>query len=204
MSEREGVLPWPDDRIWVRLRPERTPDPDLRWSIEGSAHTHRGHLHVSARDGSLLATVHPGDITDASPEAWLWIDGFLRGQEAGLFEFLGRSVDLLDNHDDGDIARWRAWNQRFRRHGWAPPLWPVPAADPELRELSDPQPWAYSGDRFWVWQDGAWVVADPQPQDPHPDTPGQAWPGTRCVQRGHHLLASFGAISACEDCHLIC
>jgi hypothetical protein len=204
VSEREGVLPWPDERIWVRLRPERTPDPDLRWSIEGSAHTHRGHLHVSARAGSLLATVHPGDIADASPEAWLWIDGFLRGQEAGLFEFLGRSLDLLDNHDDGDIARWLAWNQRFRRHGWAPPLWPVPAADPVLSELSGRQPWAYSAGRFWVWEDGAWVVADPQPQDPDPDIPGQAWPGTRCVQRGHHLLASLGAISACEDCHLIC
>jgi hypothetical protein len=140
VSEREGVLRWPDERIWVTLKPEWTPDPDLRWSIEGSAHTHRGHLHVSARDRSLLATVHPGDITGASPEAWLWIDGFLRGQEAGLFEFLGRSLDLYDNHDDGDIARWLAWNQCFRRHGWAPPLRPVPAADPVLSELSGPQP----------------------------------------------------------------
>jgi hypothetical protein len=203
VSDREGILPWPDERIWVRLKPEWTPDPELRWSIERSAHTHRGHLHVSARDGSLLATVHPGDITEASPEAWLWIDGFLRGQEAGLFEFLGRSIDLLDNHDDGDIARWLDWNQRFRRHGWAPPLWPVPAADPVLNELSDPQPWAYSGGRFWVWHDGAWVVADQQPPDADPDVPGRFWPGTRCVQRGHHLLASFGAISACEDCHLV-
>lgn len=104
-------------------------------AVLGAAYTHRGHLHVSARDGSLLATVQPGDITDASPEAWLWIDGFLRGHEAGLFEFLGRSLDLLDNHDDADIARWLAWNQRFRRHGWASPLWPVPAADPVLSEL---------------------------------------------------------------------
>ena len=153
-------MPWPDERIWVRLRPECTPDPDLRWSIEGSANTHRGHLHVSARDGSLLATVHPGEITEASPEAWLWIDGFLRGQEAGLFEFLGRSLDLLDNHDDGDIARWLAWNQRFRRQGWAPPLWPVPAADPVLSELSGRQPWAYSAGRFWVWQTapGSWRI----------------------------------------------
>ena len=202
MSEREGVLPWPDERMWVRLKPEWTPDPDLRWSIEGSAHTHRGHLHVSARNRSLLATVHPGDITEASPEAWLWIDGFLRGQEAGLFEFLGRSPDLYDNHDDGDVARWLAWNQRFRGHGWAPPLRPVPAADPMLNELSGPQPWAYSGGRFWVWQEGRWAVADPQPQDPDPDSPGQAWPGTRCVRRGHHLLADCGAISVCEDCHL--
>ena len=163
-GDREGVLPWPDERIWVRLGPQRTPDPDLRWLIEGSAHTHRGHLHVSAQDGSLAATVHPGDITDASPEARLWIDGFLRGQEAGLFEFLGRSLDLYDNHDDGDVARWLAWNQRFRRHGWAPPLWPVPAADPALNGLSGPQPWSYSGGRFWVWRD-AWVVADPQPRD---------------------------------------
>jgi hypothetical protein len=24
-----------------------------------------------------------------------------------------------------------------------------------------------------------------------------------CVQRGHHLLACFGAITACEDCHYV-
>jgi hypothetical protein len=198
------MLPWPDERIWVTLKPELTPDPALRWSIEGSARTHRGHLHVSARDGSLLATVHPGDIAEASPEAWLWIDGFLRGQEAGLFEFLGRSLGLYDNHDDGDSARWVAWNERFRRRGWAPPLWPVPAADPALDELDGAQPWAYSGGRFWVWQDGAWLVADPQPPDPDPDNPGRAWPGTSCVQRGNHRLATLGELSACEDCHWIC
>jgi hypothetical protein len=197
------MLPWPDERVWVTLKPELTPDPDLRWSIEGSAHTHRGHLHVSARGGSLQATVHPGDIATASPEARLWIDGFLCGQEAGLFEFLGRSLEQYDNHDDDDIARWLAWNERFRRRGWAPPLWPMPAADPVLDDLSGPQPWAYAGGRFWVWQDSAWIVADPQPQDPAPDNPGQAWPGTMCVQRGHHLLASLGAISACEDCNYV-
>ena len=158
---------------------------------------------MSARDGSLAATVHPGDITGASPEAWLWIDGFLRGQEAGLFEFLGRSVDLLDDHDDGDVARWQAWNEHFRRRGWAPQLWPVPAADPLLSELPGPRPWAYSGGRFWVWQDGAWVVADPQPPDPDPDVPGRTWPGTVCARRGGHLLVDLGAVSACGDCHLV-
>jgi hypothetical protein len=204
VSEREGILARPDERIWVRLQPEWTPDPDLRWSIEGSAHTHRGHLHVSARGRSLLATIHPGDIIEASPEAWLWIDGFLHGQEPGLFEFLGRSLDLYDNHDEGDIARWEAWNQRFRRHGWAPPLCQLPASDPVLNELSSPQPWAYCGGRFWVWQEGTWLVADPQPADSDPDIPGQAWPGTRCVEHGHHLFAVAGTVSACEDCHLVC
>jgi hypothetical protein len=72
-----------------------------------------------------------------------------------------------------------------------------------MNELSGPQPWAYTGGRFWVWQDSAWVAADPQPQDPDPGIPGRAWPGTRCAERGHHLLADLGAISACEDCHLI-
>lgn len=116
MTDRAGILPWPDQRLWVTLRPEWTPEPDLRWLIEGSAHTHRGHLYVSANGGRLRVTVHPGDISGGSPEAWLWIDGFLRGQEAHLFEFLGGSVDLLDDHDEDDIARWLAWNERFRRH----------------------------------------------------------------------------------------
>lgn len=203
MSGREGILPWPDERVWVRLKPGWTPEPGLRWLVEGSAHTHRGHLHVSARGGSLRATVHPGDIADASPAGWLWIDGFLRGQEAGLFEFLGRSPERYDSHDDGDIARWVAWNERFRRLGWAPPLRPVPAASPVLDEFPGPCPWAYSGGRFWVWQDGVWAVADPQPHGQDPGYPGRAWPGTVCMQRGHHLLASFGPVTACEDCHYV-
>jgi hypothetical protein len=203
VTDRAGILPWPDERVWVTLKPEWTPEPDLRWLIEGSAHTHRGHLHVSANGGTLRVTVHPGDISGGSPEAWLWIDGFLRGQEAGLFEFLGGSVELLDDHDEDDIARWRAWNERFRRHGWAPYLQPVPTADPILDELPGPQPWAYSGDRYWTWQQGAWALADPQPPDPDPERPGCGWYGTLCIQRGHHLLASMGSISVCEDCNYV-
>jgi hypothetical protein len=202
VGDREGV-PWPDERIWVTLKPDWTPDPDLKFSILGSAHTHRGHLHVSARGRDLNPTVHPGDIADASPEARLWLDGFLCGQEAGLLEFLGSSVELLDAADDDDVVRWKAWNAGFRRRGWAPPLETVPSADPALDELAAPQPWVYIGGRFWVWQAGAWVVEDPQPTDADADSAGWALPGGRCAQRGHHLYADFGPFSACEDCHHI-
>ena len=200
MDDREG-LPWSDERIWVTLKADWTPDPDLKFSILGSAHTHRGHLHVSARGRDLQPTVHPGDIADASPEARLWLDGFLCGQEAGLFEFLGRSVELLDMADDGDFDRSEAWNAAFRRRGWAPRLQTMPSADPVLDELAVPQPWVYVGGRFWVWDAGTWVVEDPQPAGADADSPGWARPGSLCAQRGHHLDADFGLFSACEDCH---
>jgi hypothetical protein len=177
VDDREG-LPWSDERIWVTLKPDWTPDRDLK------------------------PTVHPGDIAGASPEARLWLDGFLCGQEAGLFEFLGSSVELLDMaDDDDDVVRWKAWNAGFRRRGWAPRLQTMPSADPALDELPVPQPWVYVGGRFWVWQAGAWVVEDPQPAGADADSPGWARPGGICAQRGHHLYADFGSFSACEDCH---
>jgi hypothetical protein len=159
---------------------------------------------VSARRGDLRMTVHAGDIADASPEARLWIDGFLRGQEAGLLEFLGCSPELYDSHDEEDINRWMAWNDRFRRRGCAPPLHAMPQPDPVLDAVAAPRPWTYVAGRFWVWQDGAWTEADPQPEDAGPGNPGQVWPGTICGQRGYHELAvCYGSATICEDCHLV-
>ncbi|MBV9448269.1 MAG: hypothetical protein JO345_20480 [Streptosporangiaceae bacterium] len=198
------MSPRPDERIWVTLKPGWTPDPRLRWSIDGNAHTHRGHLHVSARRSELQMTVHAGDIADASPEARLWIDGFLCGQEAGLFEFLGCSPRLYDSHDEEDISRWMAWNERFRHRGWAPPLHTMPRPDPALDGVAAPQPWTYVAGRFRVWQDGAWTEADPQPEDAEQDNPGRVWPGTICSQRGYHELAvCYGSTTICESCHFV-
>lgn len=69
-SDRQ-VLPWPDERIWVTLKPDWTPDPDLPVLDPRQCSTHPGHLHVSAQGRDLNVTVHPGDIADASPEARL-------------------------------------------------------------------------------------------------------------------------------------
>jgi hypothetical protein len=68
MTVERWARPWPDDRIWVRLKAGWTPEPDLRWRIDGNAHTHRGHFYVSAHEGKLTRTVNASDVVDASPE----------------------------------------------------------------------------------------------------------------------------------------
>jgi hypothetical protein len=127
--------------------------PDIRWPIEGNAHTHRGHFHVSARDGGLSRTVNAADVVDASPEARLWLDGFLRGQEATLFEFMGSSEDLLDRVDDDDLARWQTWNARFRTNGSAPGLNHLPPPVEALGRIDNPAPWCHVAGRYWIWRE---------------------------------------------------
>ena len=201
MGDQQWHVAWPDDRIWVRLKSRWTPDPNIRWRIDGNAHTHRGHFWVSALDETVTRTVNATDVVDASPEARLWLDGFLRGQEATLFEFMGSSEDLLARADAEDLARWQDWNTRFRATGSAPGLNHLPASVDALGLIADPQPWCYVAARYWVWGDGAWVVATPQPDEVEPVL-GWAWPNTICASRGHHSLAdAYGPISVCEDCH---
>jgi hypothetical protein len=201
MSDQHWTVPWPDDRIWVRLKPGWTPHPGIRWRIDGNAHTHRGHFYVSALDGTLTRTVNATDIVDASPEAVLWLDGFLRGQEATLFEFMGSSEDLLDRVDDDDLARWQDWNKQFRETGSAPALNHLPAPVDALSVIADPRPWCYVAGRYWVWVDGVWTVATSQP-DGTDRVLGRAWPNTICASRGHHSFAdAYGPVLVCEDCH---
>jgi hypothetical protein len=202
MSDQLWSLPWPDDRIWVRLKPGWTSDPNIRWRIEGNAHTHRGHFHVSARNGSLSRTVNAADVVDASPEARLWLDGFLRGQEATLLEFMGSSEDLLARVDDDDLARWQTWNARFRANGSAPGLNHLPPRVQALGRIADPVPWCHVAGRYWIWQEDAWVVASPQP-DATQAVAGWAWQDSICAARAHHSLSDddYGPVVVCEDCH---
>ena len=194
---------WPDDRFWVRLGGGWTPDPDLRWRINGNGHTHRGHFHVCAIGQDLHRTVNMGDVVETSPDAGVWLAGFLSGQEVDLFEFMGSSDELCDAADEADFVRWQRWNEEFRRLGYSPsPVRPVPPAAVELRALVDPLAWTYVADLYRVWRDGAWVVAEPQPV-PTADRRGWTWPNTRCASRGHHSLEQIGSVTVCEDCHQV-
>jgi hypothetical protein len=202
MGDQRWRLPWPDDRIWVRLKHGWTPDPAIRWRIEGNAHTHRGHFHVSAQDVELTRTVNATDVLDASLEGRLWLDGFLSGQEATLFEFMGSSEDLLDRADNDDLARWQDWNTQFRRSGSAPALNRLPPSTEALQLIADPTPWCYVAGRYWIWQDNTWTVAAPQPNGGE-GFAGWAWPNTVCDSRRHHSFDDehYGPVAVCEDCH---
>jgi hypothetical protein len=182
-----------------------TPDPKLRWRIDGSAHTHRGHFHVCAIGDDRHRSVNMGDVIEASPEAGLWLAGFLHGQESDFFEFIGSSDELDEAADEHDYDRWRAWNERFRALGYAPSqLNEMPPPVPELDEIVEPRPWAFVAGLYRVWTDGVWRVANPQPVLGDPDaTEGWTWPGTRCETRGHHSLEDLEEVTMCEDCHQV-
>jgi len=199
-SAHAAGFPQPDDRVWVRLKPEWTPDSSIQWRIFGNAHTHRGHFHVCAVGVDLHRTVNATDVADASPEAKLWLAGFLCGQEADLYEFMGSSAELFDAVDEGDLTRWRDWNARFRVRGSTVPLTGLPPAAGELDALSEPQPWTHIAGRYWVCTNGAWAVAQPQPACPD-DVVGWAWPDSVCASRGHHSVEEIGTVTICADCH---
>jgi hypothetical protein len=180
-----------------------TPDPNLKWRIDGSAHTHRGHFHVCAIGEDQHRSVNVSDVVEASPEARIWLAGFLHGQEPEFFEFMGRSEELDDAADEADYERWSDWNDRFRALGYAPSsLGELPPPILELDHVVDPMPWAFVGGLYRVWHDGAWQVAAPQPTLTRSGAKeGWTWPGTPCEERGHHSLEQLDKIMLCEDCH---
>jgi hypothetical protein len=190
----------PDADLWVRLRGDWTPDPQLRWMIFGNAHTHRGHFHVCSAVGDEHRTVNLGDVVDASAQARVWLAGFLAGQEATLAEFLGMDDELLDAADEADEERWRSWNARFREHGFAPALEVIPPRDLDLSYVAPPPPWCFVGGRYREWDDGTWRVADAQPDPAEPGF-GWAWPGTVCAERRHHREEDAEPYLVCADCH---
>jgi hypothetical protein len=202
--DRGWPVPWPDDRFWIRLG-RMTPDTNLKWRIDGSAHTHRGHFHVCAMGLDEHRSVNMLDVIEASPEAQIWLAGFLHGQESDFFEFIGRSDELDEAADQDDYERWMAWNERFRQLGYAPSA-PneMPPMMPQLSSVTDPRPWVYVAALYRVWQDGHWEVSDPQPVLSDADaTQGWTWPGTPCELRGHHSIDQVGEIALCEDCHQV-
>jgi hypothetical protein len=179
-----------------------TPDPNLKWRIDGSAHTHRGHFHVCAIGEDRHRSVNMSHVVEASPDALIWLAGFLHGQEPEFFEFMVRSDELDEAADEADYDRWRDWNDRFRKLGYPPSeLNELPRPIPELDYVVDPVPWTFVGGCYRIWQHGAWQVATPQPALNAVGREGWAWPGTLCEERGRHCLEQLDRISLCEDCH---
>jgi hypothetical protein len=171
----------------------------MRWLIFGSAHTHRGHFHVCSSVGEEHRSVNAADVVEMSTEAAWWLDGFLQGQQADLWEFLGRDVVLFEAADADDELRWREWNDRFRRLGHGH-LSTLPNRTPQLSEFEAPVPWCYVGGMYRVWRDADWRVADPQPNNPDDD--GGFWPGSQCATLGEHDLEQIDEnLIICQRCH---
>ncbi len=200
-----GVRVPDDDRLWVRLKPGWTPDPDWKWRIFGSAQTYAGHFHVCAiGHDEQHRSVNVADVAEFAPAARLWLSGFLAGQEITQFQFMGSSVELLDTMTEADEDRWRAWNVAFRRRGYELSLDELPEVDePALATAHDPPAWAFIAGQFWTYSETGWAPADPQPAPFSGDQPAR-WPGTVCVERGHHDMdLEVGEVVLRIDCHAV-
>jgi len=191
----------PNPALWVRLSSQESTHADLRWLIAGSARTHRGHFHVCSADGEHHRSVNLADVAEASGPARTWIDGFLHGQEATLWEFLGEDIALYDAAGPDDEQRLNAWNRRFLELGYGPRLEVLPARSAALDKVDPPLPWCYVGGLFRVWSQNEWRVAVPQP--PSEDDSGWLWPGSECAYLDEHDLGDDGEFSLCGRCHRV-
>ena len=106
VSESDANLPEDvDDRLWIRTAACSSPD-----YLYGNPHTFPGRMEAFCPHRSQDFSVSRGEVVEASAEAELWIDGFLRGNEP-------------PPPDDEDLEPvWRHHVDAFHRTG----EWPQP------------------------------------------------------------------------------
>ncbi len=184
-----------DPELWVTAEGYQG-----RLFLVGNAHTHLGRMYAWSDELQDGTSISKYEITDASPAARRWIEGFLSGSEPGPAEYLGidplAEADLSD--DDPAYGRWQAALADYHERGTLPPLTRVPTV-PFSADVSLPHvPWVYAGGQVWTWRDGAWGVADPQPalEGPH-------LVGSQCATRGYHDMEGGDERHySCIDCGL--
>jgi hypothetical protein len=169
------------DALWVTLT-DAWSDGARRWVIGGNSHTHPGRFTVYATvDGEDMSlTVSIDAVADASPEARIWLDGYLCGYEPDPYDFAPDPPERTDEDD----RLWLEYTQLHYRQGWTPTVIPsLPIVSPTALSLADPPAWTFRYARWWVLQDGNWVVAEPQPAHitaTNAEDFGWSWPGSSC------------------------
>jgi hypothetical protein len=94
-----------DPRLWIRTG--GCTEQDFVW---GNAHTFPGRMEAYCPHQRRDFSVSKNEVTDASPEAGLWMDGFLRGHEPE------------PPQDKGLLPVWRTAIKIFHRSGvWEQP-----------------------------------------------------------------------------------
>lgn len=89
-----------DARLWIRTT--GCPEQDY---IFGNPHTFPGRMEAYCPHQRRDFSVSKNEVTDASPEARLWIDGFLRGNQPKPPE------------EEGLLPVWRSLVEIFHRTG---------------------------------------------------------------------------------------
>lgn len=86
-----------------------------RGYIQGNGHTHPGRFQVVWGDEDTYRLTSIGDLSRASKDALIWLDGFLCGSEPAYFELYPDDPDddFVEEHYDD----WRSRLDDFRRRG---------------------------------------------------------------------------------------
>ena len=206
------------DALWVTLSDAWSDVvPKRRWVIGGNSHTNRGRFTVYANvDGEEMSlTVDVSAVVDASPEARIWLDGYMCGYEPDPYD----SAPNKPERSDEDHRLWLEYTEAFYRDGSdSMVIAPLPIVSPTAMSLSDPPAWTFRYARWWLLRKGAWVVADPQPAHITAEAAadlGWSWPGSTCDIAEEHdpemyeaaedALADGTALQTeyCSICHEI-
>jgi hypothetical protein len=202
------------DALWVTLGESNgSSDPERRWLITGNSHTFRGRFSVRTQidDEWHYRTIDISDVLDVSPEARIWLDGFLNGYESELYDVAPNAPEISDE----DERLWGVFTERLYRSGTS--WWGTqnrPPLSPFVLGLSDPTPWCFSIGRWWVVEGSAWVVSDPQPEYITASSDvSDVWPGSPCEtsEEGCDMEFAYDVISPdvtletwyCTVCHNI-
>ncbi len=165
--------------------------------LDGNAHTFPGRISAWSETLGTWVTIDRRDIREASPEAWVWIDGFLTGSEPEFHEFLGLEPDEVDfvPQEDASWPRYQAVLEEFRQTGSLPiPLNPRPRKPPPTGLTSEP--WTIAAGQVLRWDGSTWVTQQPQPELLY-----ALLVGTACDEQQHHRMEEGDDnYAACRDC----
>jgi hypothetical protein len=146
-----------DEDRWVT-----TKGSDERLFLGYNPYTHIGRIGVWVPSLGHGTRISLSDVTDASPLARAWLDGFLAGSGPDPEVMFGDGIyDLPDDHPPW--KRWREALHEFRHTGdWEAGRWVEVTAIEGDVDLVQPA-WVRRGPEIWVWTGTAWAEAEPQP-----------------------------------------
>ncbi len=101
-----------DSRLWVRT--EICDDIDF---LYGNCHTFPGRMAAFCPHMARDYCVSKNEIRASSPEADMWIAGFLSGNEPGGDAMFGDAWGEVESKEDMRLEQWRQATEEFRRTG---------------------------------------------------------------------------------------
>jgi hypothetical protein len=165
--------------------------------LGANPHTVPGRFLAWDSDSRSSVTLSKSDVTSASQESWIWIEGYLNGNVPGP-NFLYPD-ELLEQ----DGQRWEKWHSAvtdFLIFGqWNAGHWYHLAPFEGLYPLDAP-PIAFRSGEIWSWDGREWMLGMPQPEHD-----GRFVAGTICaIRQSHDAQARIvGDQMICESCGLV-